>query len=129
MHGTLATIIGKAKALCDVEDFTIHPSIIRSRCKRNHINPVVSQGTTLPMAAVEPYLIAIILQLARMRSPINAAMSLHLANSLIQGTDIAKANMVKRAKQKRQATVMTTRQASLSIPGDKQQPADETIML
>jgi hypothetical protein len=81
------------------------------------------------MAAVEPYLIAIILQLARMRSPINAAMSLHLANSLIQGTDIAKANMVKRAKQKRQATVMTTRQASLSIPGDKQQPADETIML
>jgi hypothetical protein len=131
MHGTLATIkVGKAKALCNVENFTIHPSSIRSRCKRNHINPVlVSQGTTSPMAAVEPYLIAIILQLARMRSPINATMGLHLANSLIQGTDIAKAIMAKRAKQKRQATVMTTRQASLSIPGEEQHPADKTIIL
>jgi hypothetical protein len=72
------------------------------------------------MAAVEPYLIAIILQVvARMRSTINATMGLHLANSLIQGTeDLPKAIMAKRAKQKRQATVMTTRKASLSIPGE-----------
>ena len=73
MHGTLATIIGKAKALCNVENFTpIHPSTILSRRKRNHINPVVLQGITSPMTAIEPYLIAIILQLARIRSPNNA---------------------------------------------------------
>ena len=76
MHGTLATIIEKAKAFYNVENSTINPSTIRSRCKRNHIDPVVSQGTTSPMAAVEPYLIAVILQLAQMRCPINATMGL-----------------------------------------------------
>jgi hypothetical protein len=63
-HGTLATIIAKAKGLYNVEDSIINPSTIRIRCKRNNINPVVSHGTTSPMAAVEPYLIAFILQLA-----------------------------------------------------------------
>ena len=63
MHGTLATIIEKAKAFYKIKNSSINQSTIRSRCKRNHIDPVVSQGTTSPMAAVEPYLIAVILQL------------------------------------------------------------------
>jgi hypothetical protein len=113
-HGTLATIIEKAKALYNVvENSTINPSTIRSRCKRNHINPVVAQGTTSPMAAVEPYLIAVILQLARMRCPINATMGLHLANSMIEGTDIAKAIMAMREKRKKQRT-LTMQESSSS---------------
>jgi hypothetical protein len=52
MHGTLATIIEKAKTLYNLENSTINPSTIRSRCKRNDINPVVLQGTSSPMAVV-----------------------------------------------------------------------------
>ena len=112
MHGTLAIIIEKAKTLYNLENSTINPSTIRSRCKRNNINPVVSQGTSSPMAVVEPYLIAVILQLAQMRSPMNASMGLHLANSMIQGTDIAKAIMAKRAKRKKQQAMNLQEQPS-----------------
>jgi len=38
-HGTLATIIDKAKRLYNIKNATINPSTIRSQCKRNHINP------------------------------------------------------------------------------------------
>jgi hypothetical protein len=110
MHGTLATIIEKAKALYNVENSTINPSTIRSQCKRNHINPVVSQATTSPMAAVEPYLIAVILQLARMRCPINVTMGLHLAYSMIEGTEIAKAIIAMREKHRRKKQKTTTMQ-------------------
>jgi hypothetical protein len=84
-------------ALYKVENSIIDPSTIRSRCKRSHIIPVLP--TISPIAAVEAYLIAVILQLARMCSPINATMGLHLAaNSFIEGTDIAKAIIAKRAQ-------------------------------
>ena len=115
MHSTLATIIiGKAKALYNVENLTIHPSTIRSRSKRNQINPVILQRTPSPMAAAEPYLIAVILQLTRMRNPINATTGLHLANSMIQGTEIAKAIIAKRAKRKKQA-MRTIQDSTLSL--------------
>jgi hypothetical protein len=114
MHSTLATIIGKAKALYNVENLTIHPSTIRSRSKRNQINPVVLQGTPSPMAAAEPYLIAVILQLPRMRNPVNATTGLHHANSMIQGTEIAKAIIAKWAKRKKQA-VSTIQDSTLSL--------------
>ena len=42
------------------------------------------------MAAVEPYLASVILQLTNMRCPINATTGLHLANSMIQETTLAK---------------------------------------
>jgi hypothetical protein len=42
------------------------------------------------MAVVEPYLASVILQLANMRCPINTTTGLHLANSMIQGTTLAK---------------------------------------
>jgi hypothetical protein len=115
MHGTLATIIEKAKAFYNVENSTINPSTIRSRCKRNHIDPVVLQGTTSPMAAVEPYLIAVILQLAQMRCPINATMGLHLANSMIEGTVIAKAIMEKREKHRKKQKSITMQESSSSL--------------
>jgi hypothetical protein len=88
--------------LYNLKNSTINPSTICSQCKKNNINPVVAQGTSSLMAAVEPYLIAIILQLAQMRSPIDAIMGLHLANSMIQGKAIAKAIMATQAKQKKQ---------------------------
>ena len=40
------------------------------------------------MLSVEPYLVELIAQLARMRSPINVTTGLQLANSLIAGTSI-----------------------------------------
>jgi hypothetical protein len=42
------------------------------------------------MAAIEPHLIEVILQLSRMRCPINASTGLYLANSMIEGSDLAK---------------------------------------
>jgi hypothetical protein len=47
-----------------------------------------------------------------MRSPINATMGLHLANSMIQGTDIAKAIMAKRALRKKQQAMNLQEQPS-----------------
>ena len=91
MNGELSTIIDDAKALYNVDgNVTIHASTIRSRCKRNNLNPTIPQGTPSPMAAIEPYLIEVILQLSRMRCPINASTGLYLANSMIEGSDLAK---------------------------------------
>ena len=97
--GDLNTIIANAKAKYNVRDsFTISPATIRSRYKRNNLNPLTPQGTPSPMAAVEPYQVEVILQLARMRCPINPTTGLYLANSLIEGTELAKAIVSKRRK-------------------------------
>jgi hypothetical protein len=42
------------------------------------------------MAHIEPYVVEVIKQLSRMRVPINATTGLHLINSMIEGTTIAK---------------------------------------
>jgi hypothetical protein len=87
--GELDSIIMKAKT-----KYNVHPansickSTIQSRYKRNNLDPATSQGTPTPMAAIEPYLVEVILQVARMRRPINATAGLHLANSMIKGTKI-----------------------------------------
>ena len=48
------------------------------------------QGTSSPLASIEPYLIEVILQLAQTRCTINATTGLHLVISLIiEGTQIA----------------------------------------
>ena len=100
--GELNTIIANAKAKYNVCDsFSISPSTIRSRYKRNNLNPLTPQGTPSPMVAVEPYLVEVILQLARMRCPINPTTGLYLANSLIEGTELAKNIVAKRRKKKR----------------------------
>ncbi len=59
---------------------------MRERLKRGSTNGHVGQVT--PMAEVEPYLVELILQLAKMRTPITSAQGLELANSLISGTEM-----------------------------------------
>ncbi len=89
-RGELKSIIASAKNKYHVEDVEICESTIRSRHKRNKLNPVTTQGRASPMAPFEPYLIEVILQLAKMRVPINATTGLHLANSMIEGTTLAR---------------------------------------
>jgi hypothetical protein len=89
-RGTLKSIIARAKQTYNVEDhIRISESTIRSRCMRNCVQPPVQQGTPSPMLAIEPHLVELIIQLARMRCPINVTSGLQLANSLIAGTPIA----------------------------------------
>lgn len=45
-------------------------------------------GWVSPMLAIEPYMVELIHQLARMRNPISVSDGLRLANSLISGTKI-----------------------------------------
>jgi hypothetical protein len=54
------------------------------------VQPPVQQGTPSPMLAIEPHLVELVIQLARMRCPINVTSGLQLANSLIAGIPIAK---------------------------------------
>lgn len=90
--GALTRIKDNAKTKYNVSSCTtISASTICSRSKRNNVNPVAAQGTPSPMAVVEPYLVSVILQRSKMRCPINATTGLQLANSMIEGTTIAKA--------------------------------------
>jgi hypothetical protein len=91
--GTLSAIITASMQkfkLAENLELKIKESTIRSRNKRGNHNPIMPQGTPSPMIQIEPYLVAVITQLARMRSPINCSTSLHLVNSMIEGTKIAK---------------------------------------
>jgi hypothetical protein len=89
--GALIRIMDNTKTKYNLSSCTtICSSTIHSRYKRNNVNPACAQGTQSPMAAVEPYLALVILQLANMRCPIIATTGLHLANSMIQGTALAK---------------------------------------
>ncbi len=89
-RGTLTSIIATAKEMYNVEEsHSICETTIRSRYRRNNLSPLVQQGTPSPMLSVEPHLVALIVQLARMRCPINVRAALQLANSLIAGTSIA----------------------------------------
>jgi hypothetical protein len=89
-RGTLRSIIARAKETYNVQDhIRISEYTIRSRCRRNCVHPPVQQGTPSPMLGIEPHLVELIIQLARMRCPINVTAGLQLANSLIAGTPIA----------------------------------------
>ena len=91
--GTLSAIITASMQkfkLAENLELKIKESTIRSRNKRGNHNPIMPQGTPSPMIQIEPYLVAVITQLARMRSPINCSTGLHLVNSMIEGTKIAK---------------------------------------
>ena len=89
-RGTLKSIIARAKKTYNVQDhIRISESTIRSRCRRDCVQPLVQQGTSSPMLGIEPHLVELIIQLARMRCPINVTAALQLANSLIAGTPIA----------------------------------------
>jgi hypothetical protein len=90
-RGTIKSIIARAKQMYNVEDhIRVSKSTIRSKCMRNCVQPPVQQGTPSPMLAIEPHLVELIIQLARMQCPINVTSGLQLANSRIAGTPIAK---------------------------------------
>jgi hypothetical protein len=122
-RGTLKSIMARAKQTYNVQGhIRICESTIRSRCRRNCLQPLVRQGTPSPMLGIEPLLVEIIIQLARMRCPINVAAALRLANSLIAGTSIAEQLI----KWKLRHNVQT-RRAMLEMPGPS--TADRTAVL
>jgi len=83
-------IIDAAKKKFDIQPSTsIKIETIRSRLKNKTLNPatgIVKQGTPSPMIAVEPYIVQVISQLAKMRTPISVSTGLLLANSIISDT-------------------------------------------
>ena len=60
------------------------------------------------MAAVEPYVVEVILQLARWHCPICTSTGLYLANSMIDGTELARSIIAKRKPLKATTRIMTT---------------------
>ena len=89
-NGTLESIISSAKETYSLPpEKNISVECIRTRFKRGCEAPKVNQGTPSPMLGVEPYLVELIIQLGRIRCPINVTTGLHLANSLIAGTPLA----------------------------------------
>ena len=85
--GTLTKIIEEAKARHGVsKDHKISRFTVRTRAKRLRPNPGIAQGTVSPMLPIEPYVVDLIIQLAKMQSPINVTTGLRLVNSLIAGT-------------------------------------------
>ena len=85
-RGKLTKIVADVKQKYGIIDADISIYTVRTRAKRNKLNPDVSQGTPSPMLVIEPCIIDLITQLSRMRAPINVATGLQLANSLIVGT-------------------------------------------
>ena len=83
--GLLDEIIEDSKLKHGLDDeVVILKDTVRQRLKRGSTNRHAGQVT--PMAEMEPYLVELILQLAKMRTPITSAQGLELANSLISGT-------------------------------------------
>jgi hypothetical protein len=91
-RGVLERIIStsiKKYGLSHLSNVKINAETIRTRAKRGILEPItVEQGTPSPMLSLEPYIVELIIQLSRMRSPINVTTGLQLANSLIAGTQI-----------------------------------------
>jgi hypothetical protein len=88
-RGQLTKIIALGKKKYGLsDDVKISHFTVRTRAKRLRTNPLVPQGTVSPMIAIEPYIVDLIIQLSRMRSPVNVTTGLQLANSLIAGTSI-----------------------------------------
>ena len=88
-RGQLTKVIALGKIKYGLpDDVKISHFTVQTRAKRLQTNPLVPQGTVSPMIAIEPYIVDLIIQLSRMRSPVNVTTGLQLANSLIAGTSI-----------------------------------------
>ena len=67
----------------------IKKETVRSMAKR--FNPRgLKEAITSPMLEVEPYIVELIDQLSKIRSPITCCKGLQLANSLISGKSVLK---------------------------------------
>jgi hypothetical protein len=83
--GALTEIISDCKKKHGLgENTSINEGSIRQRLKRNTLSGI--KGMKSPMAAIEPYIVSLIIQLANMRVPITAKQGLQLCNSIINGT-------------------------------------------
>jgi hypothetical protein len=117
--GTLqGIIIAAAKAKYNLpKSVLIKEATICSRYKRGNLDPELEQGTPSPLAHLEPYFVAVIIQLAKMRQPISSGTGLHLVNSMIEGTQSA--NNLERWKLKHNVqTRMSTTTTTIS-PSDE----------
>jgi hypothetical protein len=83
--GALTEIISACKKKHGLEENTsINEGSIRQRLKRNTLSGL--KGMKSPMAAIEPYIVSLIIQLANMQVPITAKQGLQLCSSIINGT-------------------------------------------
>lgn len=87
--GTLELIIKKVSKKMEIKD-TILPATIRQRYYRKHIVSHHVGGHISPLNSIEPTIIEIILQMARIRQSITPSKGLMLVNSLIKGMPIQK---------------------------------------
>ena len=86
--GMLSTIINDVKGKRGIQD-SISPCAIRKRVKRNSlINRHLAGGQVSPLERIEPIIVSIIVQMARMRQCLTPSKGLLLVNSLISGTKI-----------------------------------------
>ena len=86
--GTLLAIIEEVKIAKKI-DVKISPEAIRKRDQRKSLeNHHLAGGQESPLEKIEPLIISIIVQMARMRQSLNPSKGLLLINSLIHGTKI-----------------------------------------
>ena len=100
--GTLVKVIEDAKievGVTNADLTTICESTIRSRVKRQKLEPVVPRGGLVtPMLSIEPLLVMFCAKLASARRPIGPAGFIELANGLIKGTEVEKQTIAFKAK-------------------------------
>lgn len=85
-RGALTKILELAKEKHHVKNARISKATIVTRVRRNKLDPISRGGTPSPMLAIEPHIVELVSQLARLRCPINVTTGLQLANSIIAGT-------------------------------------------
>ena len=87
--GTLEKIIKKVSKKMEIKDMIL-PATIRQRYYRKQIVSYHVGGHISPLNSIEPTIIEIILQMARIRQSITPSKGLMLVNSLIKGMPIQK---------------------------------------
>ena len=85
-RGTLTKILELTKEKYNVKNARISEATIVTRVRRNKLDPISRGGTPSPMLAIEPHIVELVSQLARIRCPVNVTTGLQLANSIIAGT-------------------------------------------
>ena len=84
--GTLAQIIKSCHETNSLpQEIQICPETVCTRAKKTNFKMQTHPGTVSPLAAIEPYIVALMIQCARMCAPINCKEGLELINSIISG--------------------------------------------
>ena len=88
-RGGLKRIIERSKVQNGLENevnWTISAETVRSRHKNDTISSNVRRGPTSPLAPVEPLLVELCIERARMGQPLSQSEGILLVNSIIHGT-------------------------------------------